>query len=637
MLNRAWWGRAGFWAALFCLMPGVLWAQRPDSAQHQRRRVLARQPIIADIQIHGLTTLTENEVRNKLHSRKASDLPFVSKHRLRRDSDRLDSVSLHNWFHTQGYLDAELRLYYAFTDTTEMRASIEVSVREGVQTTLRHVELHVPDVPEVGRTEGFTDLLKTDEPFNPFILKQVQFDLKEAYANLGHPYARIVTDSVFGPNGRRLDLVLNCEPGPEVFFGDVRLPDLKWTKKHAVFRELRFKPGDRYSRKALLESEDRLFTSGLFDFVALEAEDRRYEGDTLPRFRVRGLERKPLFINARTGFRQDFLYNLIWSTQLEGGDRNFTGRGRRLQGSALADYALFHNSIFLQQLRYRFSAVYMEPWPVGVPLPTTLELAFEPAVKDPIRQYRIRRLEALATVLKRWSRKYRAWLTFKYEKVDIFSDDLFIDDKFRADSGLSTTHSVILNMWRDRRDTPLAPTRGSLTSASAEIAGRFLGGDNDFSRFEGSWARYYRREDSWNIIAHRILVGYLKGTGDPPRVPSQELYFLGGANTVRGFQENSIGPRNEFGDPLGGELVVVGNLELRRPLLGRFWMSLFVDIGNLWEKASDFKLSEWNMGAGVGLQFMSPVGPLRVDYGRRVIRVDLPEGDQFHVSIGYAF
>ena len=159
----------------------------------------------------------------------------------------------------------------------------------------------------------------------------------------------------------------------------------------------------------------------------------------------------------------------------------------------------------------------------------------------------------------------------------------------------------------------------------------------DFIRVEGSWSRYFRRQESVNIIAHRILVGYLQGTGNPRRVPSQELYFLGGANTVRGFQENSLGPKNAQGEAIGGQFVTVANIELRRPLFGRFWASVFADVGNLWDRIESFRWTEWNVGAGLGLQFVSPVGPLRLDYGRRIVRVDADAGGQFHISIGYAF
>ena len=630
-------------AALVCgglVLPEPVSAQlRPDSVLQVRRRVLAKKPVIRQVEVSGTTVFSADDIRSHLHSKQSSKfdaLPFVSSRKLRRDSDRLDSLSLLHWLATEGHLNARVDVDYRFLDTLQKMARVSVFVNEGPRTFLRLVEIHATDSLPGIDYERHRKRLVPGEPFNPFVLRQVQYDLKEAYANLGYPYADLITDSLTTPDATQLDLLLECRAGPLVHFGDVGLPDLRWTKAYAVRRELKFKPGDTYSRRQIMLSEDRLYNSGLFDFVALEA-DPSSPIDTVPAFQIRCQERKPLFVNAGTGLKQDLNYNIIWGTQLEVGDRNFLGTGRQIKGSAAADFAVGYNDVLLRELKYRFAAAYTEPWPLGFPLPFTAEVAFEPNVEDPIRQYEIRRWEASGTLEKRWSRKVRAWLGFKYEKVDIFSDALTIDDKFRADSGLSTTHSLLLGLFRDRRDAPLAPTRGSLSNALLEYAGGFLGGDNDFIRVQGSWARYYRKASSWNIFAHRLLVGYLKGTGSPASVPTQELYFLGGANTVRGFAENSIGPRNEFGTPVGGEFAVVGNVELRRPLWGRFWMSLFTDVGNLWATAEDFQWDEWNVGAGLGVQFISPIGPIRLDYGRRVARVDAGPGGQLHVSIGYAF
>jgi outer membrane protein assembly factor BamA len=239
--------------------------------------------------------------------------------------------------------------------------------------------------------------------------------------------------------------------------------------------------------------------------------------------------------------------------------------------------------------------------------------------------------------VQQWSYKHQLWAALKFERYDIFGVDAQVEEEYRRDSGLSATHSVVTGYRRDARDAPLAPLRGSLTSGKVQLAGGILGGDYNFFGLEGSWSRYYRRAESWNIIAHRMMLGYLQGIGDDARVPSQEVYFLGGANTVRGFPENSLGPVSPSGQALGGQFYMVGNVELRRPVVGRFWMSLFMDIGNLWDEIESFEWTEWNVGAGLGVQFISPVGPIRLEYGRRVIRVDQPPGGQFHISVGYAF
>ena len=637
--------RFGLACLLLSTLPGVVAAQyRPDDAVRQRRRVLAAKSVIRSVTVSGQQRFSDKEIRKRMHSKVSSQFDFIPgwpSRRLRRDSDRLDSLALHNWYHSQGYLDVQLELDYAFIDTTQRTAAVHVTVSEGTQTLLAGVTMEAPDQPVNRAIEPAMERFELDRPFNPFLLQQIQFDIKEAYANTGYPYAVVTADTTFTFNRRQVRIALRCDPGPPVRFGAITLPELKWTKEKAVRRELTFRSGSTYSREALIKSEEWLYLSGLFDYVALEAVTGSLLVDTTPAFRIRGVERKPLFINARTGLRQDLQFNMIWGTQVEVGDRNFTGRGRQLRVFALADIITEAEddpfSLRLVPSRFRFAGAFTEPWPVGLRLPTTLEIAYEPPIPDPLRPYTIQRWQGLMTLLKRWSLKNQAWLRFEYEKVDIFDVDPDAAERFKADSGLQATSSITLGMRRDGRDAPLAPTRGSLTFGALKYAGGFLGGDNDYIQLEGSWSRYYRREASVNTVAHRLLLGYLQATRDDLRVPSQELYFLGGANTVRGFRENSLGPRDSLGDPIGGQFLIVGNLELRRPLLGRLWMSLFVDIGNLWNRINDFKMTEWNVGAGIGLQFMSPVGPLRVDYARRVIRVDEEPGGQLHLSIGYAF
>lgn len=626
-------------AAAVWLVPAASRAQsRADSLLREQRRVLLAKPVIRSVTVIGNNAFPTSVIRARLHSKKTSFfdfLPLISAKRLRRDSDAQDSLALYNWYRSHGFLNAHIGITYRFHNDSRRTADVTVRIREGVQTLLAgyRVECPASDLsPEVQRR---AESLQLNEPFNPFVVKQIQFDIKSVFANAGHPYCIVGLDTVFTPNRRQVRLTLRCEPGPEVHFGAVEIPTLRWTRPKAVRREVTFKKGDLYRRRSIIDSEQRLYSSGLFDYVSLEAKSLNGNSrDTLPEFEVRGIERKPIFLSAQTGAKQDENQDLVWSLAVAGGDRNFTGTGRQLRASAQAEYIVFTQ---WRALKYRFATAYTEPWPFNLRLPATLELAYEPGVTNAIQPYRIQRIEGNLSLFREWSRYTRTWLVFKYDRVDIFGIDPSLEEQFRSDQGINISRSITATRQRDTRDSPFLPSRGSFTNADAEFAGDFLGGDYDFIRLEGSWSRYFRLAESRNIIAHRIKFGYLDGIGTGDRVPAQERFFLGGANTVRGYKENSIGPKSSEGVPLGGELVIIGNLELRRPLIGLLWTSMFVDIGNIWLRPEDFRPSDWRVGAGAGLQFISPVGPIRLDYARRVIRDGEPPGGRLHLSILYAF
>jgi outer membrane protein insertion porin family len=124
--------------------------------------------------------------------------------------------------------------------------------------------------------------------------------------------------------------------------------------------------------------------------------------------------------------------------------------------------------------------------------------------------------------------------------------------------------------------------------------------------------------------------------GESEFVPSRDRFFLGGAFTLRGFDENSVFPVDGQGRE-GGETIALVNFELRHALFWKFWSSLFIDSGL---NAPNLELLRWDQfvfSGGAGLQFMSPVGPIRLDYGQRAPVHGIDPGGRIHLSILYAF
>jgi outer membrane protein insertion porin family len=188
----------------------------------------------------------------------------------------------------------------------------------------------------------------------------------------------------------------------------------------------------------------------------------------------------------------------------------------------------------------------------------------------------------------------------------------------------------------DFRDDPFNPKRGSFNSGSVEYASTFLGSEVDYYKVAGQSSWYFPvfRRNTFVVSGRGGIVRPLRDTQE---VPIQKRFFLGGRTTVRGFDEDSLGPRAADGSFTGGDYMVNGNAELRVPLKFGFIVAVFLDAGSVWfhgDPENDFDLRE---SAGLGLRYVTPIGPISLDYGWKLDRREGESSSEWHFSIGAVF
>ncbi|HEX9642217.1 MAG TPA: outer membrane protein assembly factor, partial [Candidatus Krumholzibacteria bacterium] len=257
------------------------------------------------------------------------------------------------------------------------------------------------------------------------------------------------------------------------------------------------------------------------------------------------------------------------------------------------------------------------------------------------------------------------------EEVELFGDPS------------ATTRSISSVLTRDARNNPFDPIRGSHRFLLVETAGGVIGGANDFNKGLGSFVHLQALPGD-ATFAFRVQAGWAEAFGDSREsgVPLEARFFAGGSNSVRGYRENSLGPRLTAADSLsvvddrflanrptaGGNALLQLNAELRFPipLISRwgFRGAVFADGGNVWENWSRVSLQRLRLtsteqgedattildlrtSVGFSLHYRTPVGPLRLDYGLPLKRAELRdplsgavEVDPphiWHFSLGHAF
>jgi outer membrane protein insertion porin family len=189
----------------------------------------------------------------------------------------------------------------------------------------------------------------------------------------------------------------------------------------------------------------------------------------------------------------------------------------------------------------------------------------------------------------------------------------------------------------DSRNNLFNPTRGLYLDNSYELAGGFLSGTDAFSRAI-SRVRYFYPLDRHTVVATAFRIGWMDTFGNSRPVPLNERFFTGGPNTMRGFGYQRVGPIDENDEPVGGKFEIIWNaVEIRRVVYKMFGVVVFVDVGNVWSRAKEFRMTDVRVDAGPGLRANTPLGIVRLDYGVNLDRRPGESRAKLYLSMGQAF
>ncbi len=607
-------------------------------------------PIVSKIFFFGNRSFESKKLQAKVATRFDSfwgrnGLAFGGNRRASKDWKYKDIGLLTAFYRSRGFLNVSVGEIF-YQDTLKNELWVRIDIQEGNQSFFGPVSF-AGDAPEfVPQFQKAASVIVPDSAFNVYAVDHAIFLMKEILSNNGHPYAKIFLDTLRAPDRpERVPLVFRIEKDGLVRFGSVEISGLLQTNPKVVRRELAFKPGETYSRAKIIKSQQQVYATGLFNFVTLTAKQKpdSAAADSLrlfPDFVLRAVERKNAGINLHIGIGQfqqrqaqrDLTLDLAAGWE----HRNLGGMGRRLAFSArtafllITDYRLVSN---------RFSADYTQPWLFSTRAYGNLSASFEPAVRDPVSDFRVQTATQVLTFFYPFDLTSRLTLALSLEELNIFDLSPTEVDALKLARGLNERRKISLAYEKDTRSNILIPTGGSYTRLEAELLGGPLRGDANFMRYNFLWNRYQPLAGG-NIFASRLRLGQAILIGDRGNLPYTDRYFLGGANSLRGYPENSIGPTFVEGRktlPAGGKTLLLASLELRRPIFWRFWGNLFSDFGNVYQINKDIVPDNILVTVGAGLEFITLIGPLRVEYGKRVIHGANPPGERIHFSVLFAF
>ena len=621
-------------------------AEAQYSDEQMLNRWLSKKPVIDSfvIKIEGNDSLiSHKKIKNSLYSYK-SDFPILNllsairgdrRRRVQRETIMRDTAEVKYLFLSAGFLGVRIKEDFEPL-LPDSSALVKINIETGRRFFYDTVIVKGTFEP---RLRG--DILKQVRPFkknkpvDPFKLKQAEYDIKSVLANNGYPYASIVykIDTTEDDVGTVINFAIDSDS--LVHFGNVKIMGIDKFDTSLVERELTFKKGDLYRREDIIKSQKRLLETGYYFTLRLNStvQDTSSMQERLnPDFLLALREKKAQHISVKTGASQDSLKDLIWSFTGAWSKRNFL-RSRYLELSATSSFVIF-TEWRLKEHSYRFRIT--DPWFMGLRMPLTLTAQVEPGVRSLVQPYRKQTWYVSATTTWNVTEKSKLVMGLQYEKVNIYGVSKEAELQIKEEEGIKVRRKMYFNYTRDSRNNIFVPSQGSVTGLRFEYIGGFLGGDDSFYQLESSWSRYRKIWPGW-IAATRIKGGFLQEIKDSPSVPTDDRYYIGGANTIRGFPENELGPRSAAGNFTGADIIIIFNQELRYPILGKLWGSFFTDIGNGYIYRDDIKFKNLALAYGLGIQFVSPAGPIRLDYARHIRSEGIEPGDKIHFTILYAF
>jgi outer membrane protein insertion porin family len=258
----------------------------------------------------------------------------------------------------------------------------------------------------------------------------------------------------------------------------------------------------------------------------------------------------------------------------------------------------------------RFTLSFTEPWLFDIPLSAGADIynwnySFSTYDKDSVGG-KLR----LGYPLIDYTRGY---LSYNYDIADIKNVDKDAASSIKRDKGENIKSSIEARIKYDSRDQLFHPTGGSMHSASYEFAG--LGGTVGFNKIIGETGWYYPL--FWQIIGvlhgKAGYVNQLRGKS----LPDYEKFYMTGIDALRGFERDDLSPRDKNGDEIGGNKFVQFNAEVRFPLVKQagVYGVVFFDTGNIYAEDEDIELARLRESAGGGIRWLSPMGPIRLEYG----------------------
>ena len=555
---------------------------------------------IKEIRLQGNHFFSESDLRKQLDLNTGNWLSWYTKSdRYSRTKLNADLETLKSFYLSRGFLEFRVDSTQVSISPDRQSIVITVNVTEGDRFVVSGIEL---EGYYLGRDDEFKALVsvKAGQTYNANDVSQTVKAFTDYFGNFGFAFARVEPRTEIDHTTNQVKLVLQADPARRAYVRRINLAGNSRTRDEIIRREFRQMESAWYDGDRIRLSRDRVERLGYFKDVSIDTQDVPGSQDQVDLL-VTVAEKPTGSLQLGAGFSSyEKLFITFGITQdIIFGSGNFLG-----------------TQISTSKYNQVFTINTTNPYFTEDGISRTFEFSHrsQRPYNDEAGNYRMvtsglgMRFGVPITELDRVVAGVTAEQTTIVPGTSIPAAYLDYANHF----GFTTT-SFPLNLgWiRDSRDSVMAPTRGVYARAYSDFS---LSGATRYVR-AGSQYQYYIPLSKQYSIALNGEVGLGRGLQGQP-FPIFKDYYVGGLGSVRGFDQGSLGPRDITGLVVGGAKKVVGNAEFYLPFPGAgndksLRLYAFYDVGNVFGEFEPMKLSSLRSSYGMGISWVSPMGPLR--------------------------
>jgi outer membrane protein insertion porin family len=601
--------------------------QQQRSSRRRERRTAARQRewFVRSINFSGNDTYNKNELISIMD---------LKPRRWRRSNVRFtnfimnaDLEALRIFYRGRGFEYADVQLDRIDMDSTSRQVRMHIVIDEGPRVHVGEIYV-IAERVTLRPSEMRRLLTKVD---NPLIHSEIRQDCRTLTNILGHRgflAADVVPDVLIDPETNLAQIIFRINEGPKVAVARHILEGHEGIKRSVVRRELVFSGGDTLNLKMIQQSERRLYSTGLFNFVQVEpmfdtARAAVDQPDSAYDVRVRVNLSDFFRLQGRVGYSTDEGFMAAAAATY----MNMFGRGQPLTLDGR-----------ISQMMHGAEALYTIPGLFFMPFSFNTKLYYTGYHNAEHYQGAFTGIRLSIDQRADYHILYQIWT--QWERLEWIR--VPAAEHIGSHIPEQPTQSIGGNIGYDSRDNLFNPTSGSFTNIELEIAGLFGGNYNQFVKLGFDTRRYFHYRSRY-FLSTALRTGWVTPYGNSEVVPIQSRFYGGGSSTVRGFPVNKLAV-------LPGDLPLLGNFytfiniaDIRFPIY--WWVNgaVFLDAGNVWPDFTDIKsakdfFDDLRWSAGPGLRIDTPIKLVaRLDMGFKLDRRPGESKWELHFDLGQPF